>query len=87
MVELLKQAQYKPLSVYQQVVSIYAATRGYMDDVPVDKIADFEGKLLDFMRDRKSDVMQKLEASNDLTEEVESGIKAAITEFKQGYKS
>ena len=58
-----------------------------MDDVPVTKIADFETKLLDFMRDRKSDVMSKLEQSNDLTEEIENGIKAAIAEFKQGYKA
>jgi F-type H+-transporting ATPase subunit alpha len=87
MVELLKQSQYKPLSVYQQVVSIYAATRGHMDDVPVKKIADFEARLLEFMRDRKGDVMSKLEQTNDLTEEVESGIKAAIAEFKQGYKA
>jgi F-type H+-transporting ATPase subunit alpha len=87
MVELLKQSQYKPLSVYQQIVSIYAATRGHMDDVPVNKIADFETKLLEFMRDRKGDVMSKLEQTNDLTEEVESGIKAAIAEFKQGYKA
>ncbi len=87
MVELLKQAQYKPLNVYQQIVSIYAATRGHMDDVPVEKIADFETKLLDFMGDRKSDVMNKLKESNDLTEEVENSIKAAIAEFKQGYKA
>ena len=87
MVELLKQGQYRPLSVYQQVVSIYAATRGYMDDVPVDKIADFESRLLDFMRDRKSDVMDKLAETNDLTQEVENGIKAAIAEFKQSYKA
>lgn len=87
MVELLKQAQYHPLSVYQQIVSIYAATRGHMDDVPVTKIADFETKLLDFMRDRKSELMSQLEQSNDLTEEIENGIKSAIAEFKQGYKA
>ena len=87
MVELLKQGQYKPLSVYQQIVSIYAATRGHMDDVPVENVSDFESRLLDFMRDRKSEVMNKLEETNDLTEEVESGIKAAIAEFKQSYKA
>ncbi len=87
MVELLKQAQYKPLNVYQQIVSIYAATRGHMDDVPVNRVSDFETKLLDFMRDRKSDLMNKLEETKDLTEEVETGIKSAIAEFKQGYKA
>jgi F-type H+/Na+-transporting ATPase subunit alpha len=86
MVELLKQLQYKPMSVYEQVVSIYAATRGHMDDVAVANIADFETKLLAFMHDRKSDVMKKLEETKDLGEEVESGIKAAIAEFKKGYK-
>ncbi len=86
MVELLKQKQYHPLSVYEQIVSIYAATRGHMDDVPVTSIADFEKKLLEFMRDRKNDLMKKLEDSKDLSEEIESGIKAAIAEFKQGYK-
>ena len=87
MVELLKQGQYKPLSVYQQIISIYAATRGHMDDVPVDKVSDFESRLLEFMGDRKSEVMNKLEETNDLTAEVESGIKAAIAEFKQSYKA
>ncbi len=87
MVELLKQTQYKPMSVYEQVVSIYAATRGHMDDVPVDNISDFETKLLDFMRDRRSDVMNKLRETNDLTSEVEEGIKSAIAEFKKGYKA
>lgn len=87
MVELLKQSQYKPMSVYEQVVSIYAATRGHMDDVPVDNISDFETKLLDFMRDRRSDVMNKLRETNDLSSEVEEGIKSAIAEFKKGYKA
>ncbi len=86
MVELLKQLQYKPMSVFDQVISIYAATRGHMDDVAVANIADFETKLLAFMHDRKGDVMQKLEETKDLGTEVESGIKAAIAEFKKGYK-
>jgi F-type H+-transporting ATPase subunit alpha len=87
MVELLKQTQYKPMSVYEQVVSIYAATRGHMDDVPVAKIADFETRLLEFMRDRKADVMNKLQETKDLTSEVEEGIKKAIAEFKRGYRA
>lgn len=87
MVELLKQTQYKPMSVYEQVVSIYAATRGHMDDVPVAKIADFETRLLEFMRDRKADVMNKLQETKDLSSEVEEGIKNAIAEFKRGYRA
>ncbi len=86
MVELLKQAQYKPMSVYDQVLSIFAATRGYLDDVPVAQVRDFEEKFLQFMRDRKADVIAKLKETNDLTSEVESGIRNALTEFKKGYK-
>lgn len=87
MVELLKQLQYKPMSVFEQVISIYAATRGHMDDIPVEKISDFETKLLEFMRDRRNDVMSKLQETKDLTSEVEEGIKSAIAEFKKGYKA
>jgi F-type H+/Na+-transporting ATPase subunit alpha len=85
MVELLKQSQYKPMSVYDQVISIYAATRGYMDDVPVTGIANFETRLLEFMKDRKSEVVAKLKETNDLTPEVEEGIKSSILEFKKTY--
>jgi len=85
MVELLKQLQYRPMNVYDQVISIYAATRGHMDDVPVSKISNFETGLLQFMRDRKSEVMNKLKETNDLTAEVEEGIKSAIVEFKRSY--
>ncbi|MBX3423792.1 MAG: F0F1 ATP synthase subunit alpha [Pirellulaceae bacterium] len=87
MVELLKQSQYKPMNVLDQVISIYAATRGHMDDVPVSKIADFEVRLLQFMHDRKAELLSKLEESKDLTSEIEEGIKAAIAEFKRGYKA
>lgn len=86
MVELLKQPQYAPLNVAEQVISIYAATRGFMDDVDVPNISDFESKMLEFFRDRKADVIAKLTEAKDLTDEVEDGIKAAIEEFKKGYR-
>ncbi len=86
MVELLKQSQYAPMSVYDQTMSIYAATRGFMDDVPVKSVRDFETKFLQFMRDRKSDIIAKMKDTNDLTAEVEAGIRAGLEEFKKGYK-
>ncbi|MFK7737598.1 MAG: F0F1 ATP synthase subunit alpha [Pirellulaceae bacterium] len=86
MVELLKQPQYAPLKVSEQVVGIYAASNGLMDDVDVENISDFEGKLLEFMRDRKEDVLKNLAEAGDLTDEVKSGLEAAIEEFKKGYK-
>jgi F-type H+-transporting ATPase subunit alpha len=86
MVELLKQAQYQPMSVIDQIFSIYAGTRGYMDDVPVDKVRQWETDFLQFMRDRKADFVSKLTQSGDLTAELEDGLKAAIDEFKRGYR-
>ncbi len=86
MVELLKQPQYQPMSVSEQVVSIYAASNGMMDDVEINDVSNFESKMLEFLRDRKPEVLQKLTEAGEINDEVEQGIKAAIEEFKKGYK-
>ena len=86
MVELLKQAQYKPMTVHDQVLSLFAATRGHIDDVPVSKVRQWESDFLQFIHDRKADLYAQLEQSNDISAEIESGIKAAIEEFKKGYR-
>ena len=56
MVELLKQGQYRPLSVVDQVLMIYAGTKGHLDKVPVVQVKEWEEKFLIFMRDQKSEV-------------------------------
>jgi F-type H+-transporting ATPase subunit alpha len=86
LVELLKQAQYRPLPVDDQVISIYAGTRGHLDDVAIDKVAEFEAGLLEFVADRHPDLKKKIIETGDLSTEVEDGIKAAIAEFKKNYK-
>ncbi len=86
MVELLKQAQYKPMSVTDQVLSLFAATRGYLDDVAVPKVRQWEADFLQFIHDRKGDLHKQLETSGDLTSDIESGIRAAIDEFKKSYR-
>jgi F-type H+-transporting ATPase subunit alpha len=83
MVELLKQPQYQPMHVIDQVFSIYAGTRGYLDDVPISEVRAWERDLLQFIHDRKHDLWTKLDQTKDLAPETEAGIKAAITEFKQ----
>jgi F-type H+-transporting ATPase subunit alpha len=79
MVELLKQAQYQPMSVAEQVVSIYAGTRGHLDDVPVAKVREFEQGLLDFIRNRSPELLEKIVQIGDLTPEIEEAIKGAIS--------
>ena len=86
MVELLKQPQYAPMSVSEQVISIFAASNGFMDDVEVNNISDFEGKMLEFFRDRKADVLGNLADSGELTGEITDALKSAIEEFKKGYR-
>jgi F-type H+-transporting ATPase subunit alpha len=87
MVELLKQPQFQPMDVAEQIVSIYAGTRGYLDDVPVAKVRESETGLLDFLRDRKGDVIKKINEVADLTPEIEEMIKSTITSFKATFRA
>lgn len=83
MVELLKQPQYKPMHVVDQVLSIYAGTGGYLDDLPVAEVSAWEEAFLTFVRDRRSDLWKKLDESKDIDDETDAEIKSAIKEFKQ----
>ena len=85
LVELLKQPQYQPMPAHEQVASIYAATRGYMDDVPVDQVRAFESQMLAFMRDTKKDVLDAIKEKKVIDEAVEKGLNDAIAAFKQSY--
>jgi F-type H+-transporting ATPase subunit alpha len=87
MVELLKQAQYQPMSVAEQVISIYAGTRGHLDDVPVAKVREFEQGLLDFVRNRSPELLEKIVQVGDLTSEIEEAIKGAISGFKATFRA
>ena len=87
LVELLKQPQYKPMPSHEQVASIYAATRGHMDDVPVDQIRKFEDDMLTFMRDTRKDVLDAIKDKKVIDEAVEKALTEAITAFKQGWKA
>ena len=83
MVELLKQPQYKPMHVADQVISIYAGTKGYFDEVPRDRVAEAEEQMLHFIRDEKSEVRNAILESGQLGDETEELLIAALDEFKQ----
>ena len=87
LVELLKQPQYQPMPTQEQVVSMYAATRGFMDDVPVASVQAFERDLLDFIRGAKSDILDDIVARKVLDADLEARLKDAILEFKKGYNA
>ena len=87
MVELLKQGQYAPLTVIDQVLSIYAANQGHLDAVPRSEVAAWEKAFLTFMHTQKKEVFDKLTETKELDDAMLTSINAAITEFKTQYKS
>ncbi len=84
MVELLKQPQYHPLSAAEQVVSIYAGTKGHLDDVETADIKRFETDWLDYLR-RKTNVLTNIAASGKLEDDTVSALKEAMEAFKREF--
>jgi len=83
--EILKQDQYHPMPVEEQVIVIFAATRGYIDDVPLERIRDFERELLQFLRSEKDYILEEIRTEKALSDELMKQIGEAINEFKQGF--
>ncbi len=85
LVELLKQGQYTPFAVEQEVVSVWAGTQGQLDDVPVEDVRRFEAEFLAYMDRDRRDVMDAIRAKLDLTDDIVSGLEAAIGAFKRTF--
>lgn len=86
MVELLKQPQFKPLHVADQVMSIYAGSKGYFDKVPVPQVQEAESNMLQFMRETKSEIRDTLVNTGVLDDKTESALKAALDEWRKGWE-
>ena len=80
--ELLKQPQYRPQSLPQQVCSMYAAVNGHMDDVPVDRVREFEERFIGYLETSKPDLMSAIQEKKDIDEAIEESLKEAIASFK-----
>ncbi|WP_067174256.1 F0F1 ATP synthase subunit alpha [Microtetraspora niveoalba] len=85
LVELLKQPQYSPYPVEQEVVSIWAGTTGELDDVPVEDIRRFESEFLDYLGSQHKGVFDGIRETKELSDDAITGLKDAITEFKKGF--
>lgn len=85
MVELLKQDQYVPLPVEDQIMVLFAGTQGYLDDIPVEAIKKFESEFLGFIRDKKADVRNELKEKKAIDDEMRAKLISAIEEFKKGF--
>ena len=85
LIEILKQPQYEPAPVEEQVIIIYTAINGYLDDIPTDKVKDFQGKFLQHMRDKHSGIAAEIKEKKKIEEDTAKNLERAITEFKQEY--
>jgi len=82
MVELLKQPQYQPMDVIDQVVSIFAGSTGLFDDVEVKKVAEMEQKMLEYLKANKSDLLEILRSKGKMDDEIKKNLTEAIRQFK-----
>ncbi|MCP5141123.1 MAG: F0F1 ATP synthase subunit alpha [Gammaproteobacteria bacterium] len=83
--ELMKQAQYSPLSVAEMATSLFAANNGYLDDVAKDKVVDFEHALLAYMNSSRKELIDAINAEPQASDEVATKLKAALDDFKKNH--
>ena len=80
--ELMKQGQFSPMSIAQMAVSLFAANEGYLDDVAVNKVVDFEEALQGYMKSSQSALMDKINAETDYNDDIANALHEAIKDFK-----
>nr|WP_307991049.1 F0F1 ATP synthase subunit alpha [uncultured Niameybacter sp.] len=85
--EVLKQPQYKPMSVAEQVIVLYAATRKYLIDIPVSAVKQFESELLEYVNTKYPELLTEVTGKAGITKELEEKLKTVVTEFKAGFKA
>ncbi|MGI6225640.1 MAG: F0F1 ATP synthase subunit alpha [Peptococcales bacterium] len=88
-VEILKQGQYEPMAVEDQIIIIYCGTNGYLDDVPLEGIKGFEDGFIKFLKSSnyKEEVLQAIKTKGQLDEQIEEALKKAIKEFKETFQA
>ena len=85
MVELLKQAQYSPMMMEEQVASIFAGVNGYVDGIPMPKVKAFEHGLLEYLKSKRPEIMKDIKDKNDLTDDNKTKLTAAIEDFTKTF--
>jgi F-type H+-transporting ATPase subunit alpha len=86
LIEILKQPQYEPSPVEEQVIIIFTAIKGYLDDIPTNKVKDFQDKFLQFIRDKHTGIAAEIKEKKKIEEDTSKNLERAITDFKQEYK-
>lgn len=86
LVELLKQGQYIPMPVEQQVISIFAGTNGYLDEIPIQHVQRFERELLELINLKHKDVLNEIAEKKDLSDDLQKRLHAMVKEFVSSFK-
>ena len=87
MVEILKQGQYVPVSVENQVAIIFAASKGYLDEVPADKVSEYESGLLDYLEANNGDDLKALAAEGVISDDMAASLEKSIADFTKGFSA
>jgi len=82
----LKQGQYQPMDVAEQVIVIFAGTNGYLDDIPVEAVQKFEREFLEFVRAEHSDVLKEIKEKGEISKELDQKIRQVIEKFKEKFE-
>ncbi|MDH5510202.1 MAG: F0F1 ATP synthase subunit alpha [Nitrospinota bacterium] len=85
LVEVLKQDQYRPLSIERQVVSIYCGVKGHLDDLANNRVSAFEDEFLAYLDSKAPDILESIVTEQKISDETENKLKAAIANFKSGF--
>jgi F-type H+-transporting ATPase subunit alpha len=85
--ELLKQKQYTPMTVAEQVISIFCGVKGYLDNIDLKNISDFENKIIDRCKSEKPQIIESILSSGKLEEQTEKDLIEVITNLKETFKS
>ena len=87
LVEILKQPQYQPMPWVDQALSIFAATNGFLDDQPINKLSKFESEFLTFIQTKKADLRKSIEEKEMIDETAEKDLKSALNEFVEAFSA
>ena len=83
--QILKQGQYEPMAMEEQVVSIYCGVNGFLDDIPADKVGEFEADFLKFIKSANADILTSIKNNKKIDDNTEANLKKAIVEFKSTF--
>ncbi len=86
LVEILKQVQYKPMRAERQVAILFAGANGYLDEWPVESMQQYEDQMLEFLESKHPEILNDIKEKDDITDETEEKLNAALTEFKSVFQ-